>query len=67
MIETSRNILHPCQCGCETPVIEEAVGSIEGYRVVCPRCKNEEEGYFMDSLEGVIMAWNKGKWKWDNV
>ena len=67
VIETSRNILHPCQCGCETPVIQESVRPGGHYRVVCPVCKNEDEGYFIDSLEGTIMAWNNGKWKWDDL
>jgi hypothetical protein len=64
MIETSRNILRPCECGCKTPIIEESTCLEKAYRVVCPECKNGEEMYLMDSLEGVIMAWNNELWKW---
>lgn len=65
MIKTSENILRPCQCGCTTPIIEKSTYDPEQYRVMCPQCGNESEGYFMDSLMGVIKAWNEAKWKWD--
>lgn len=67
MIKTSKNVLHPCQCGCETPIIEETVGGLLGYRVVCPQCKNEEDGYFQDSMDAAVRSWNGGLWKWDGV
>lgn len=66
-IEVTRNLLHPCQCGCETPVIQESTQLPLNYRVVCPQCKNEDEGYFQDSLESAIRSWNGGLWKWDNI
>lgn len=64
MMETTRNILRPCECGCKTPIIEESTYDKGQYRVVCPNCKNGEELYFMDSLKGVIFAWNNSLWKW---
>ena len=66
-IETSKNILHPCECGCKTPVIERDVSFPYSYRVMCPMCKNEEDGNFMNYLEEAIAAWNNGKWKWDDI
>ena len=64
MIETSRNILRPCECGCKTPIIEESTYDKGQCRVICPNCRNGEEPYFMDSLKGVIFAWNNSLWKW---
>lgn len=67
MVETTKNVLRPCQCGCETPIIQEST-YIEGqYRIVCPKCKNNEDNYFIDSLEGAILAWNTHKWMWGNA
>lgn len=65
MIQTSKNILHSCECGCETPVIEETTYDDGYYRVVCPDCKNGEDTSFANSLEACIRDWNDVRWRWD--
>ena len=72
-----KNILHACECGCKTPIIQEHWSGEGAYRVVCPMCKNGEEEYFSDSEGGselekikaileAIDNWNDGGWKWNN-
>ena len=58
------NILRPCKCDCKTPIIEKGSPPFEeSYRVVCPKCGNGENMYFIDSLQGCIKAWNVYFWK----
>lgn len=54
------NLLTPCKCGCETPVIEvsNSKGFESTYRIICPKCGNGNDGYFVDSLIVCITAWN---------
>lgn len=56
------NVLRPCKCGCETPVIEESISLGGTYRVICPKCGNGDDMYFIDSIPSCIEAWNKCFW-----